>query len=145
MQYWKWQSSLPVFFCVIWFFHYWSSFVWYSIKHILCFCLVFPLSKQNIHELRFPTLQFQDAKYRVPEPSLEHLHCGVWDSHLCLYPQPSLLLLFNKVGAMCHLGLVCIHYCFVALSAIKHLSVYLVHHIFNLITGQRFSPQLATF
>lgn len=24
---------------------------------------------QNIHELRFPTLQFQDAKYRVPEPS----------------------------------------------------------------------------
>lgn len=32
---------------------------------ILCLSLFV----QNIHELRLPTLQFQDAKYRVPEPS----------------------------------------------------------------------------
>lgn len=60
----------------------------------------FSLSIQNIHELRFPSLQFQDAKYRVPESSPKYLHCGVWDSHLCLHPQPPLLLLLNKVTPM---------------------------------------------
>uniref|UniRef100_A0AAZ3PER1 Ring finger protein 24 n=1 Tax=Oncorhynchus tshawytscha TaxID=74940 RepID=A0AAZ3PER1_ONCTS len=34
--------------------------------------------------------------YWVPEPSPQHLHCGVWDRHLCLHPQPSLLLLLDK-------------------------------------------------
>ncbi|KAJ8001198.1 hypothetical protein DPEC_G00188810, partial [Dallia pectoralis] len=51
----------------------------------------------NIHELRLPALQFQDAEHRVPEPSPQYLHCGIWDGHLCIYPQPSLLLLLDKI------------------------------------------------
>lgn len=72
---------------------------------ILRHVLLFVSSIQNIHELRFPALQFQDAKYRVPEPSPQHLHCGVWDRHLCLHPQPPLLLLLNTVGSMHPSGL----------------------------------------
>lgn len=52
-----------------------------------------------IHELRFTALQFQDAKYRVPEPSPQYLHCGLWDGHFRLHPQPTLLLLPDSVTA----------------------------------------------
>uniref|UniRef100_A0AAZ3STH3 Ring finger protein 24 n=1 Tax=Oncorhynchus tshawytscha TaxID=74940 RepID=A0AAZ3STH3_ONCTS len=43
--------------------------------------------------------------YRVSEPSSQHLHCGVWDRHLCLHSQPSLLLLLDKTVSVSRLEL----------------------------------------
>lgn len=65
------KSSVPFFFCVIYccltiglgFFS--VNNVFKGVLQTLSFVSLY----QNIHELRFPTLQFQDAKYRVPEPS----------------------------------------------------------------------------
>lgn len=52
-----------------------------------------------IHDLRFTALQFQDAEYRVPKPSSQYLHCRLWDGHIRLHPQLTLLLLPNSVTA----------------------------------------------
>jgi len=58
-------------------------------------------SDQVIHDLRFTALHFQDAEYRVSEPSPQYLHCCLWDSHFRLHPQSTLLLLPDSVRPPC--------------------------------------------
>lgn len=74
---WKQDESLKKLYIYLWCLSFFRVLLWFGIG----------LLQQVVHH----------AAHHLPGPAPQHLHGHIWNRHLCLHPEPHLLLLLHQV------------------------------------------------